>query len=76
MKKITYATGCNDVKEEQGEGCWSRRGKLGVMRNLLQVDTQDKFSSTQARVSESVNQFAGYPIQFKSKVPEKAAFGN
>ena len=32
--------------------------------------------SGQAHVSKSVNQFAGYSIQFKSKVPEKAAFGN
>ena len=38
--------------------------------------SQDKFRSTQARMSESVNQFAGYPIKFKSKVPEKAEFGN
>ena len=43
MKKVTYATGCNDVSEEQGEGYWSRRGKLEVMRYLLQVDTQDKY---------------------------------
>ena len=26
-------------------------------------------------MSESINQFAGYPIKFKSKVPVKAEFG-
>ena len=52
---------------------WKR--KVGGSEEFTIGRYSGKFKSTQARMSDSVNPFAGYPIKFKSKLLVKAEFG-